>query len=326
MLYKCSATDKNLYQFCIINMGESKMERNNLIKKGVVIAVILLFIGTAITPICAAQSANSTENINNKSLGHYFGSYGNIRIIYNATACSEPIIPLTGEYVRIMKVDYMVNGIFAEIISKFLRGRMAMRITLSVEDVPDYASVMVTPNVVDAAIDTRWNSEQCYVHISVNEDAPAYETSYFTLKATSVSIKGPLGLLTWIHNAEYVQDIPFVPAYLPIIDIIPETYILETPPGKISQLNITMKNLGNGLTIIDSKILNFPSEEWWGYIQPETILDIGESKVVSLLLLAPENYSGYNQIEIASTGRYYFYDPENFTASYGWILTVFYNP
>ena len=299
---------------------------NNSIKKGITFAVIILFIGLVITPICAAQSTNSTENINNKSLGRYFGLEGNIKIMYNATACFEPIIPLTGEYTRIINVSYKVTGMLAKIITRLLQGRMDMVIDLSIENVPEYATARVSPNVVNPVISTMWRSEWCYVHICVNENAPAYETSFFTLKATSVSIKGPLGLLTLIHDAEHVQDIPFVPAYLPIIDIVPEANSLETPPGKISQLNITMKNLGNGLTVVDSKILNFPSEEWWGYIQPETILDIGESKVVSLLLLAPENYSGYNQIEIASTGRYYFYDPHNFTASYNWSLIVFYNP
>jgi len=316
------------------------MSESILIKKGFAFAVIILFIGMAITPICAAimntatesatpfiasQSADTTENINNKFLGRYFGLEGNIRIIYNATTCLEPIIPLTGEYTREISVSYKVTGILAHFITRLLAGRMDMRIELSIEDVPEYATARVSPSVVNLFINARWESEPCCVHISVNEDAPAYETSFFTLKATSDSIKGPLGLLTWIHDTEHFQDIPFVPAYLPIIDIMPEAGSLETPPGKISQLDITMENLGNGRTIIDSKILNFPSEEWWGYI-PETVLDVGESKVISLLLLAPENYSGHNQIEIVSTGRYYFYDPYNFTDSYNWNLTVFYTP
>jgi len=304
------------------------MSRNNLSKKGFTFAVIILFIGIAITPIYTVQSvnqsANTTENINNKFLWHYFVK-GNIRIIYDVEACFEPIIPMTGEHTCEISVSYKITGILAMVITKILWERMDMRIELSVEDVPEYATARVSPSVVNPVINTLWESERCYVHVSVNEDAPAYETSYFSLKATSASIfKGPFGFAL-IHDVEYGQEIPFVPAYLPIIHIVPEAGSLETPPGKISQLNITMENLGNGLTIIDSKILNFPSEEWWGYI-PETILDIGESKVVSLLLLAPENYSGHNQIEIVSTGRYYFYDPLNLTASHNWNLTVFYSP
>jgi len=50
------------------------MNGNSLIKKGFTFAVIILFIGIAITPICASQSANqstnTTENINNKFLLH----------------------------------------------------------------------------------------------------------------------------------------------------------------------------------------------------------------------------------------------------------------
>jgi len=304
------------------------MSRNNLSKKGFTYAVIVLFIGLAITPICTAQITNTTENSNNKSLGlgRYFGLEGDIKFSYNATTFRTPIIPLTGEVTAPISVSYKVTGMLAKFIIRLIAGGIDMEITLSVEEAPEYATVRVSPHVVTPRISSRWESAECYVHISVNEDAPAYGVSFFALKATSVSIKGPLGLFTLIHDAEHVQEIPFVPAYLPIIHIVPEADRLETPPGKISQLNITMENLGNGRTIIDSKILNFPSQEWWGYIHPETILDVGESKVVSMLLLAPENYSGHDQIEIVSTGRYYFYDPLNLIDSCNWSLIVFYSP
>ena len=296
-----------------------------MIRKGITLAITALFVGIAITPICAAQSANTTENINNKSLGHYFGLEGNIRIIYNATACFEPIIPLTGEYCRVISVSYKITGILAVFISRLLSGRMDMEITLSVEDVPDYATVRVSPKVVNTVIGTQWNSEQCYVYISVNEDAPAYEISYFSLKATSVSIKGPLGLLTWIHDAEHVQDIPFVPGYLAIIDIIPETTYIETPPGEITNLSILFENIGNGLTMVNAEIIQIPSDDWWCYIQPETVLGVGESKNVPFFILPPGNFSGREDIRLSFTPSY-FYDPTQQGYTYIILITVHYRP
>ncbi len=292
-------------------------------RKGITLAITALFVGIAITPICTAQSANTTENINNKSLGHYFGLEGNIKFSYNTTTFLEPIIPLTGGITRRINVSYKVSGLFAPIICELLKGRRDMEITLSVEDVPEYATVWVSPNVVHRFISPMWDSEQCYIHISLTEKAPAYETSYFTLKATSVSIKGPLGLLTWIHDAEHVQDIPFVPAYLPIIDITPETTYIETPPGEITNLSIFFENLGNGLTMVNAEIIQIPSDDWWCYIQPETVLGVGESKNVPFFILPPGNFSGRETIELAFTGSYY-YDPGQHTDTYVFYITVHY--
>ncbi|MCK5261175.1 MAG: hypothetical protein KAJ44_03265 [Thermoplasmatales archaeon] len=300
-----------------------------MIRKGITLAITALFVGIAITPICAAQSANqstnTTENINNKFLGHYFGLEGNIRIIYNATACFEPIIPLTGEYCREISVSYKITGILAVFISRLLSGRMGMEITLSVEDVPDYATVRVSPKVVNTVIEPHWNSEPCYYYIALSEDAPAYETCYFKLKATSISIKGPFGLFTWIHDAEHVEDIPFVPAYLPIIDITPETSYIETPPGEITNLSIFFENLGNGLTMVNAKIIQIPSDDWWCYIQPETVLGVGESKNVPFFILPPGNFSGHEDIRLSFTPSY-FYDPTQQGYTYNFTITVHYRP
>ncbi len=62
-VYGISAIDKQIYQFCIINMKRGKvMKRNNLIKKGVVVAVILLFIGLALAPSINATILKTTDN------------------------------------------------------------------------------------------------------------------------------------------------------------------------------------------------------------------------------------------------------------------------
>jgi len=202
-----------------------------------------------------------------------------------------------------------------------------MEIKLAVEDVPEYAAVMVSPSAVHCSISAMWESEQCYVHVSVDENAPAYETSYFTLKATSASIfKGPLGFVPpLIHAVEHAQDIPFVPGYIPIIDVNPETYSIETPPGQITELSLHMKNLGNGLTMIESEIIQIPSDDWWCYIQPETILDVDETKDVPLFIMAPQNFTGHETIELAFIGSYY-YDPSQHTPTYGYYITVHYKP
>ena len=296
-------------------------------KKQLVISITILFLGVAVTPITQGTIIeNTTENINNKSRGYYFGLEGNIKFSYNTTAFLEPIKPLGGATIRIINVSYKVTGILAVFISYLLdRWGDFMTIELSVEDVPDYATVRVSPKVVIRVIGTQWFSEECFVYISVNEDAPAYETSYFTLKATSVSIKGPLGLLSWIHDAEHIQDIPFVPGYIAIIDITPETTYIETPPGEITNISILFENFGNGLTMVNAEIIQIPSDEWWCYIQPETVLDVGESKNVPFFILPPGNFTGYGDIRISFTPSY-FYDPTQQGYTNIITFTVHYKP
>ncbi|MCK5261364.1 MAG: hypothetical protein KAJ44_04215 [Thermoplasmatales archaeon] len=287
------------------------MERNNLIKKGVVVAVILLFIGVSCIPTGITSKVAPIDDIQKEPHGFFFGLRGNIRFDFNLDAFLEPIKPYGGAYYFPFNVSYKVSGMFADIITRWFIGRTHMTIELSIKDVPEWAEITVSDNTVHCEISTDWIrcEEHPYIQITLDHRAPAFELSYYKIVGASICIKGPFGFLTWIHGSEGEEEFPFVPDYLPIMHITPEGLYIEIPPGQMGKLNILIENLGNGLTLVKSEIIEIPSPDWWVYIQPETVLDVGEEKEAPLFIKPPENFTGSEQIKISFTPCYY-YNPE----------------
>ena len=181
-------------------------------KKFLSVVIILAIIGIAITPICTTKN-NSPEMINKTPIERIFGLRGNINFSYNKDAYLSPIMPLTGSVSRPIHISHKVSGLFAPFIIKVFQiiyGR-TISINMSIDDKPDFATVRVTPNNVFPEISSDWKTDQAYIHISLDENAPAYEVCYFTLNGTSESLTGPFGFLTWAPETVYVEKIPFVP-------------------------------------------------------------------------------------------------------------------
>ncbi len=284
---------------------------NNLIKKGVVVAVVFLFIGVSCIPTGITSKVAPIDDIQNEPQDFFFGLKGNIMFDFDLEHFLEPIKPVGGAYFFPFNVSYKVSGMFADIITRWFRGRASMTIELSIKEVPEWASITVSHDMVHCYIGTDWETchEQSYIRITLDERAPAFELSYYKIVGASICIKGPFGFFTWIHGSEGEEEFPFVPDYLPIISITPETNLIEIPPGQIGELNISIENLGNGLTLVKSEIIEIPSPDWWVYIQPETVLDVGEEKEAPLFIMPPENFTGFEHIKISFTPCYY-YNPE----------------
>jgi len=313
-------------------------------RKIITLGIMLLFLGMTISSTgfnLEKQSTVGVITVDDEGDGEYtstqgavysanegdiFGLQGHIAFNYNVDDFLKPIPPLSGSCSFVMNVSYRVSGLFANILIFLLkRWRNCIGIELSVDDVPEWAWVGVSPNYITPMIGTKWKSEGFRIQISLNENAPAYEISYFKLKAKSISVKGPFRMLTWINDAEHVEEIPFVPGYFPIINVNPENNYLETPPGEITNLTILIENLGNGLTSVNAEVIQIPSDDWWCYIQPETVLNIGESKNVSFFIIPPGNFSGYETIRLSFTPSY-FYDPTQQGSTQIHTITVQYNP
>lgn len=302
------------------------MKRNFHPRKGIAFSIAILIVSLALIPSGGTKLVNSPEDFNDNCEGGIFGLQGHIAFNYNEDDFLNPIPPLSGYCEFAMNVSYRVSGLFANMLIYLLgRWRTNIVVELSVEDVPEWAYVGVYPKTVSPMISTKWKSEGCRVQISVDENAPAYEISYFKLKAKSISVKGPFRMLTWINDTEHVEEIPFVPGYFPIIHVNPENYYLETPPGEITNLTILIENIGNGLTSVNAEVIQIPSDDWWCYIQPETVLDVGESKNVSFFIMPPGNFSGFETIRLGFTPSY-FYDPTQQGSTQIHTITVHYKP
>ncbi len=287
------------------------MKINNLLNRGITLIVIVLFIGVSCIPTGITSKVAPLDDIQKEPHGFFFGLKGHIKFDFNLDDFLEPIEPGGGGWF-LYNVSYKVSGIFADIIARWFHGRVFMTIELSIKDVPEWASISVFPDTVHFDISSDWETpiESPAILIILNESAPAFNISYFKIVGTTNCTKGPFGILTWIHGSKVEKEFPIVPGYLPLINVTPETNNIHTPPGQITELNISIENLGNGLTLVKSEIIDSPSPNWWVYIQPETVLDVGEEKEASLFIMPPENYTGNDSINLTFTPCYY-YDPNN---------------
>jgi hypothetical protein len=93
--------------------------------------------------------------------------------------------------------------------------------------------------------------------------------------------------------------VPFTPAYLPIISVIPETTFEETSPGDLAKVSIDLENQGKAITIVEIKILNIPSG--WAVSIPSQIqlgsaLIEGNPKADVTLTIQPPYSFGYHDV------------------------------
>ena len=110
---------------------------------------------------------------------------GNIDITYDVSDMPNTIRP-ESDVVRIpVDVYYFVSGLMADWIVPLFE-RQTVPIALSVENVPEYVTVKVAPDVVypRVSIDKSETPERLSLSVSVNPDAPAFQTVSFILYLT----------------------------------------------------------------------------------------------------------------------------------------------
>lgn len=321
------------------------MNKNRLLKKGIVLTVIVMLIGLAFTSASLSERNISTQNItsNNTELslssdddtileydtgaiseryistrnmnantrGLSLGLYGYIRIKADDEALHKPIEPLSGYRLVPVNISYAIDGLLANELLPIIKKKWShMPIHLSIESIPEWADAIILPDIVYPEISTEYKSDTTNLFISiVNKSAHAYSMEYITLKAQTEPLIGPLGIITWINPTQGESNIYFTPDYFSLISVTPENDTVQIPPGQVVKLLITIKNLGNAKTQITIDKLEYP-DDWVVNIISNTVIDINQERQVSLTLRSPQNFIGNQTIRIALTPSY-TYDPEN---------------
>ena len=136
----------------------------------------------------------STENIKRELSGPLFGLKGIIEFDFDPENFLVPIEPLTGSYGFIINVTYHVTGLFANALTRLMEIlRLYCTVELSLDEVPDWAGIQIQPANLIFEYSTEVQSDFILIIISVNENSPAFETSYFKIKAKTNCQQGPFG-------------------------------------------------------------------------------------------------------------------------------------
>jgi hypothetical protein len=268
------------------------------IERGIII-IILLSLGMSIFP--TQVSSTIQVNHNEKPGEIFFGLKSNIGITWDENESLKPIMPLYEVRVLTFNISYWVTwGIFGRITNYYLKDR-GVNINIEIINKPDFCEASLNENEIYIPIPKKQNIKESYnnfIRIFLRLDAPAYKGFNITLQATmDRKIKGPLGLITLLSQANKIVNITLIPEYYGNVGYcLPEGNVIETPPLIEKQLPIKLYNFGNGKSLIESEIISAPSD-FIVYLDPENlILDVLENKSIYLKVIAPSNFSGIETI------------------------------
>lgn len=278
------------------------MRRKPISGKCLVVGIILLFVGAGIVPSIAKPTHVTAIAVPHS--GDFFGLSSNIIVSWDANETKEPLIPRGGTRTIALNVLFGVTwGIFGHLIHYLVRYKQ-VTIQVSVIDRPEWSYATLSQGTLVCNIPPNENDYsmlQTYLTVSVAEDAPAFEVFPVTIQATVESLHGLFGLFTLMQGTTRVENVTFNVGYKPLIQpFFPQTNVIETPPLVQVELPIGIKNLGNGKTIVENEVVDYP-DGWIVSLPAQLVLEVGEYKEMNLSLVAPSDFSGVETIIVSFT-------------------------
>lgn len=148
------------------------------------------------------------------------------------------------------------------------------------------ANLKATKVVLD--LSNKPNSASNYINLQVNENAPAFEMGYVTIRASV----GKLGVLPPLSRE---VSLNFMPAYLPIIDAsYPEGNSLEIMPDDSAVFPVELENMGNARTKVFFEIEDAP-DGWTAVVTDDVTLDESPDSTTAYVTVKPPKEFGYRE-------------------------------
>jgi hypothetical protein len=278
------------------------MKNISMIKKGVAVGIILLFVWTSIIPSTAKPLLVTVRPVPHP--GNFFGLNSNIAISWDANETEKPIIP-RGEIrsVHLNVMFWVTWGLFGRLINYLLKYKEVI-ITLSVVDKPEWCVATISQGTLSCIIPPKENSYeilQTHLAVQVADDAPAFKLFPVTIQAAMEPLHGPVGLFTVMQGITQVVNVTITVAYKPLLmPSFPEGNIIKTPPLVQVKLPIGITNLGNGRTFVLNEVVEYPSG-WTVTLPALLVLEVGDYRKMNLTIIAPSSFSGEKTITVSFT-------------------------
>ena len=281
------------------------MNMKSILGKGFVLGIVTMFVFVAVNIPVPAQKTTVTRSLFSRG---DFGLQSIVSIFWDSNQTSAPLDPLGTPRTIILNVTYnsVQTYFFGRIILFFCQmTHKSIFVNLDLAGLPDWCTASLTNPHIQFFITGSPSSQLTTLILAVDEHAPAFEPFGITIKAKVDTMMGPFGLLPFIKGCDVTNTIYFSAGYLPIIEVAPESSIIETTPGSTVIDPITITNLGNGKTLVDSYITGVPPN-WLVILDPQQlVVDINESGVTNLSIAVPLNYYGIETIELSFTPKFY---------------------
>jgi hypothetical protein len=295
-------------------------------RKWLAVGLILLSVMVNIVPANAKPLIGATQPL---PLGKFFGLNSHLEISWDANQTEKPIIP-RGELrtVDLHMKFWTTWGVFGRLINYFLSYKL-VEMKLSIIQTPAFCTANIAVDTLSLTIPPKENTYETVsssMMVQVADGAPAFELFPVTIQAKIKPLYAPLGLILLMHGTTNVSNVTFTVAYKPILSPrLPEGNIIEAPPYVQVQLPIGITNLGNGKTIVENEVINFP-DGWLVTLPDQLVLEVGEYKEMNLSIISSYDFPNEQVIRISLTPHSY----ENYslvgTTIYETILAYYQPP
>ena len=236
-----------------------------------------------------------------------------MKLEYDSAAAEDPFLPIDRIKRIPIDISYQISGQYAEMLAELYqskRGGQGMEnfIYIYIDETPEWCTASITPVILKVLPKPYWVSKNASIDIRVTENAPASAEGVLKVRLEAK----PMGT---IRAGTFFAEIPFIPGYLPILDIKTERTTKLIGPYDTAYFGIEVENLGNAKTQIICNALNVP--EGW-IIEVDTNVVIGAKtsgdntkKTIYLSIKPPYGFGYHNEREVIniSITPSYFNDP-----------------
>jgi len=289
-------------------------------KKYLAVAVILLFIGVAIAPSINAN-INRKSEIKPLRKNFLISFPSNLEIEMDEYEGRLPIhqsvtIHFTVQY-WVDIPDVLLRSPFRWLKNWFLFGNIItplQTINFSLLDVPEWCHPYISYPDLRIEVDNTPQVIMNNLIIMVEIEAPA-EPFTFTLRAEASKLKR-------VEAIKCDYQVTLTPDFIPAIQISTENPFVYAPPNQYTSIPIALKNLGNALTKVTSRIVT-DLEGWVTYITPEIFIPVNYTLNVTFACIPPDDFYGNQTIELKFEVSHWLWTDAP-TLSVGYLITAYY--
>lgn len=248
------------------------------------ILLFVIFISSQVMPLVSAGP-----------LQKIYKCEARFKVEYDKTVFDKPLIPLDRAYEIPIKISCIINGLLANIVAETYDD--VLFLDVFVKYAPEWCIATVDPPMIEIPISADWQTVNSTVYLILKENAPAFEREHLEIEVEMHLSVGMTATIIPKGNASLV--IPFQVGYIPILNINSTNgYYKIVNPYQTATFNINIKNMGNGRTIVESKIIKVP-KGWSAKIASEVTLGSkvkGDDPKKTLTLTVKPSYSfGYHE-------------------------------
>ena len=262
--------------------------------------LVLLLLSSIITGSLPSSSAGIVDRLDKA-----YALKSQLKIVYDESAASDSILPFDMIKTIPVSINYRVDGLYEDDLVPLIEN-IEIFIQLFVVETPEWCDATISPSYISVYPKTDWNSNNATLRVKVYDTARPDSLGKIAIKAKVQGFGAVKGGL-------FQENVSFTPGYLPLIKITAnsETH-KEVTPGEPANFVLELENLGNGITYVDTEVLN-PPKDWTIGIESNILLNSklisDDTKETTMISIVPPSDFGYHYetqiINIAFTPTYF---------------------